>query len=170
MSRCVIMMKLSCQSPVAHSCGLLNHLSSFYRGRFKLTAKFDADSLLYSLSFWMWWLHSTHAHSTSTTPHWLVQWNHHCSCMCLPVHSPWLPGYINVTQTIVVILTMTGLFLERHCIYSYHLCKIEKKNSNTKNFYTAAYVMIRSGLWKFTHTISENWMEFVREEAVKSVR
>ena len=40
----------SCQSPVAHSCSLLNHLSSFRRGMFKLNAKFDAESLLYSLS------------------------------------------------------------------------------------------------------------------------
>ena len=28
-------------------------------------------------------------------PHWLVHWSH-CSCMCIPVHSPWLPGHINV--------------------------------------------------------------------------
>ena len=40
----------SCQSLVAHSCGLLNHTNSFCRGMFKLNAKFDADSLLYSLS------------------------------------------------------------------------------------------------------------------------
>ena len=38
-------------------------------------------------------------------PHWLVQWSHHCSCMCIPVHSPWLPGHINVMQTILIILT-----------------------------------------------------------------
>ena len=30
-------------------------------------------------------------------PHWLVQWSHHCSHMCIPVPSPWLPGYIDVT-------------------------------------------------------------------------
>ena len=30
----------------------------------------------------------------------------HCSCMCIPVHSPSLPGYINVAQTIVFILTV----------------------------------------------------------------
>ena len=46
-------------------------------------------------------------------PHWLVQWSHHCSCMHIPVHSPWLPGYINVVQTILVILTMAGLFPDR---------------------------------------------------------
>ena len=31
--------------------------------------------------------------------------------MCIPVHSPWLPGYIDVTQTVLVTLTMVGLFL-----------------------------------------------------------
>ena len=40
----------SCQSPVAHSCGLLSHLDSFCGGLFKLNTKFDADSLLYLLS------------------------------------------------------------------------------------------------------------------------
>ena len=39
----------SCQSPVAHGCGLLNHQSTFRRRMFKLNAKFDVDSLLYSL-------------------------------------------------------------------------------------------------------------------------
>ena len=46
-------------------------------------------------------------------PHWLVQWSHHCSHMRIPAHSPWLPGYINVMQTIFVILTMVGLLLDR---------------------------------------------------------
>ena len=40
----------SCQSPVAHSCSLLNHLNSFRGKMFKLNAKFDADLLLHSLS------------------------------------------------------------------------------------------------------------------------
>ena len=39
----------SCQSPVAHSWGLLNHPNSFHGGMFKLNANFDADLLLYSL-------------------------------------------------------------------------------------------------------------------------
>ena len=43
-------------------------------------------------------------------PHWLVQWSRHCSHMHIPVHSPLLPGYINVLQTVLVILTMAGLF------------------------------------------------------------
>ena len=46
-------------------------------------------------------------------PHWLVQWSHHCSHMHIPVHSPWLPGYIDVTQTVLIISTMAGLFLDR---------------------------------------------------------
>ena len=43
-------------------------------------------------------------------PQWLVQWSHHCSHMCIPVHSPWLPGYIDVMRTILIIITMAGLF------------------------------------------------------------
>ena len=39
----------SCQSPVAHSCGLLNHPNSFQGGMFKLNTIFDADLLLYML-------------------------------------------------------------------------------------------------------------------------
>ena len=34
--------------------------------------------------------------------HWLVQWSCHCSHMCIPVHSPWLPGSIDVMQTTIV--------------------------------------------------------------------
>ena len=58
----------NCQSPVAHSCGLLNHLSSFHRSIFKLNAKSDADLLLCLLS---------HFECSSHTVHMLAQW-------CLP--------------------------------------------------------------------------------------
>ena len=37
--------------------------------------------------------------------------------MCIPVHYPWLPGYIDVTQTILIILTTAGLFPDRSRIY-----------------------------------------------------
>ena len=30
--------------------------------------------------------------------------------MHLPVHSPWLPGYIDATETILVMLTLAGRF------------------------------------------------------------
>ena len=50
----------SCQSPVAHSCGLLNHSNSFHRGMFQLSTKFDADSLLYLLSHFECDSHTVH--------------------------------------------------------------------------------------------------------------
>ena len=49
-------------------------------------------------------------------PHWLVQWHCHCSHMLSPVHSPWLPGYVDVVQTVLIILTMAGLFPGRPCM------------------------------------------------------
>ena len=49
-------------------------------------------------------------------PHWLVQWSRHCSLMHIPAHSPWLPGYADVTQTILIILTTVGLFPDRPSI------------------------------------------------------
>ena len=55
----------SCQSPVAHSCGLLNHPNSFHGGMFKLHEKCDADSLLYLLS---------HFECDGQTVHMLTQW------------------------------------------------------------------------------------------------
>ena len=45
--------------------------------------------------------------------YWLVWWSHHCSHMCIPAHSPWLPGYIDVAQTVLVILTMAAFFPDR---------------------------------------------------------
>ena len=56
----------SCQSPVAHSWGLLNHPNTFHRRMFKLNAKFDADLLFYSLS---------HFECNSHTVHMLTQWH-----------------------------------------------------------------------------------------------
>ena len=55
----------SCPSPVAHSCGLLNDANSFHGGMFKVNTKFDADSLLYSLS---------HFECEGRTLHMLTQW------------------------------------------------------------------------------------------------
>ena len=46
-------------------------------------------------------------------PHWLVQWNHHYSHMCILVYSLWLPGYIDVIHTVLFILTKAGLFPDR---------------------------------------------------------
>ena len=33
--------------------------------------------------------------------------------MRIPVHSPWLPGYMDVMQTVLVILIMGGRFPDR---------------------------------------------------------
>ena len=52
----------SSQSPVAHSCSLLNDLNSFLGGMFKLNAKSDADSLL------------SHFECNGHTVHMLTQW------------------------------------------------------------------------------------------------
>ena len=50
----------SCQAPVVHSCSLLNHPNSFRGRMFKLNTKFDADSLLYSLSHFKCDDHTVH--------------------------------------------------------------------------------------------------------------
>ena len=70
------------------------------------------------VAFWIIWIVSTTQYTCLLNgfycPHWLVQWSCHCSCMRNPVHSPWLPVYINVSQIVLVILTMAGLSLDRN--------------------------------------------------------
>ena len=56
----------SCQSAIAHSCGLLNHSNSFHGRIFKLYATFHTDLLLYSL---------THFECDGHTVHMLTQWH-----------------------------------------------------------------------------------------------
>ena len=102
----------SCQVPLAHSCGLLNHPNSFRGGMFKLNTKFDADPLLYSLRNFECDSQTVHRLNSIYCPQWLVQWSCHCSCMSILVHLLWLPGYISVVQTVLVILIMALLFLD----------------------------------------------------------
>ena len=115
----------SCQSPGAHSWGLLNHANSFYRGMqslmqmFKLNAKFDAELLLYPLS---------HSECDGHTVHMLIQ-----TCLLPPLmstvksslfthaHSSSLSlaaKVLHVMQTIFIILTMVRLFFQRDLINS----------------------------------------------------
>ena len=103
-----------CPSPVAHSCGLLNHPNSFWEECSSLTQNF-ADLLLYVLILNATATQCTCSHNDVYCPHWLIQWSHHCSCVHIPVHSPWLPGYTEVTQTILIILpvTMARVFSDR---------------------------------------------------------
>ena len=129
----------SCQSPVAHSCGLLNHLNSFHRGMFKFNTKFDADFLLYFLSYF---------ECNSHTVHMLTQW--HLlplltstvkSSLFTHAHSSPLSlaaSYISVMQTILVLLIMVGIIPERVCIHT---------NTHVYTYiYTYIYVCI------YTHT------------------
>ena len=53
-------------------------------------------------------------------PHWLVHWRPRCSHMNIPVHSPWLPRYIDV-QTILVILTTVDHFKKAMSFKSFWL-------------------------------------------------
>ena len=53
-------------------------------------------------------------------PHWPVHWSHHLSCMHVAVHSLWLPVYIDVAHTVLIILTMAGLFQDRPCILIFY--------------------------------------------------
>ena len=106
----------SCQSPVAHSCSLLNHPNSFTE---------ECSSLMQNSMQIRCSTHSVilNAKATQYTcslkgiycPHWLVQWSRHCSHMCIPVHSPWLPSYIDDMQTALIILTVVGVFPHRPC-------------------------------------------------------
>ena len=59
--------------------------------------------------------------------HWLLQRSCHCSHMHIPVHCPWLPGCVDVTQTVVVILTTARRFLNRPGICV--MCSVSKKLS-----------------------------------------
>ena len=107
----------SCLSPVAHCCSLLNHLNSLHGGMFKFNAKFDAHSLLYSLIHFEWNCCTVHRLTQRRLQLLLtntVKWS--LFTQVHPVHSPWLPGYINVAPTILI-LTMSGLFLDRPHIY-----------------------------------------------------
>ena len=108
----------SCQSPVAHSYSLLNPSNSFHGEIFKFNTIFDADLLLYFLSHFEGSGHTVHCSLNGIYhPHWLVQWSCHCSHKHIPVHSPWLPSYTDVVQTVLVTLTMAGLFPDGPCIH-----------------------------------------------------
>ena len=84
-----------------------------------------------SIGSFIWWVMATQYTCSLqgiNCPHWLVQWSCHCSHMCIPVHFPWLPGYTDIVQTILVISAMAGLFLDRLyvcvcvCVYIwYHI-------------------------------------------------
>ena len=106
----------SCQSPVAHGCSFLN---------IRVVSAKKCSGLTQNLLQIHCSTHSVILDAVATQytcslncvycPHWLIQWSHHCSCVHIPVHSPWLPGYTEVTQTILIILpvTMARVFSDR---------------------------------------------------------
>ena len=100
---------------------LQNHPNSFLRGMFQLNTKFDADSLLwrFTQSFWIRATQYTCSLTGIYHPPGLVQWSRSCSHMHIPAHSPWLPGYIDVIKTVLVIITMVGLFPDKLYIHIY---------------------------------------------------
>ena len=110
----------SCQSPAAHSCGLQNHPNSFRRGMLKLNAIFDGDSLLYSLSHFECNSHTVHMLTQLCLPPPLISrvksslFTHvHSSPLSLAARLHWCQ------QTVLIILTMAGLFPDRpHIIWN----------------------------------------------------
>ena len=117
-TRCVawadMLLWWSCQSPVAHSCGLLNHANSFHGGMFKITEKFDEDLLLYFLSHFEKMVTKYTCHSIASThppPTTTVKWT-------LFTHAQHSPLSLAATlywcgQTILFTLTMAGFFPDR---------------------------------------------------------
>ena len=104
----------SCQSPGAHSCILciiwivsVEECSSLMQDLIQICCSNCSVILNVTATQYTCSLNGVYH------PHWLVQWSHHCSCMHIPVPSPWLPGYIDVTKTILIILTMVELFPDR---------------------------------------------------------
>ena len=109
MSRSTVVMKL----PVAHSCGLLNHLNSFQGGMFKLSAKFDADSLLYSIKHFECDCHTVHMLTWQSL---LPSLSTVKSSLFMHAHSgplSWAARLRWCCADILVILTIAGLFLDR---------------------------------------------------------
>ena len=74
-------------------------------------------------------------------PHWPVQWSRHCSRMQIPGHSHWLPGYMDVTQTVLVILTIAGLFPDRPCILKWISMKQLSYTTFSKLFWTQHFFL-----------------------------
>ena len=91
---------------------------------FKLNSKVDADSLLYSVILNEMATQYTCSLNSVYHPNWLVQWNCHCSHVYIPVHSPWVPGYISVVQINLVILTMAGFFPDRPRVPKYFMLSV----------------------------------------------
>ena len=100
-----------------HSCGLLNHPNSFCGGMLKLNSKFDADLLLYLLSYF---------DCDGHTVHMLTQWHLFptlSSTVKLSLFTHVHPSLISLSarlhhamKTVLIILTMAGVSPDRPLI------------------------------------------------------
>ena len=63
-----LLSRWNCQSPVAHSCGLLNHPKNFHERMFTLNTKFDEDFLLYLLGHFECDGHTVHMLTSRCRP------------------------------------------------------------------------------------------------------
>ena len=146
----------SCQSPVAYSCGLLNHANSFCEGMFKLNAKLDADLLLYSLSHfeceatqYTCSLNSIYCPLlTSTVKSSLFM-------MYIPVHSSSLSVYINVVQTILIINNAWTFSGHTLCVCVY--MRFVQKISSTYNIYDNISTFQGTWMNETTSGCQDNW-------------
>ena len=97
--------------------------------------------------------------------------------MHIPLHCPWLPGYIDVAQTILVILTMAALFPDKPHTYlktqqklcSFHLVKphsgfdIQEMHGSVRlgmQFPPAVYRTDRAGLGHHLHRLYDDSLTF----------
>ena len=86
-------------------------------------------------------------------PHWLVQWSHHCSHMCIAVHSPRLPSYIDVVsykplssyQQWLDSFQTDLIYIHTHYVPQLCLCGYEDINTNYSSFQN------------YTTTLLEGW-------------
>ena len=110
----------SLQSPVAHSCSLLNHLYSFYRGVFKLNAKFNRFVTL--LCNFECGSHLVHVLTQRPLPSPLTSTVK--SSLFTPVHSSPLSLAARLHRCHTYHshdMTMAGLFLGRPCLQSLNI-------------------------------------------------
>ena len=115
MSRCIIVIAANHQSPIAvafwiiqivsaEECSsLAQNLVQICCSACSVTLNVKATQCAYSLN-------------SVSLPHRWVHWSCHCSCMLILVTSLWLPVYTDVVRTVLVILTMAGLFPDRPCV------------------------------------------------------
>ena len=77
--------------------------------------------------------------------------------MCIPVHSPWLPGYTDIMQTVLVILTMAGLFPDRLCILIPYPATLNKGLQGSGQSVWVMCSNWNQGKLAYGHKVEEGW-------------